>query len=143
MINYISKKGNISIKNLTKNLEKKEELKDINEKGETNEPLIYEEKEMFNEDIGSDIQNKMDKKHESINFLQFFLNYFYCSCCKKRKEQEIIKICNEIISKYLSIESLLYNQIILESFWNDYRWNDPDLNNLKKNELINKFNNLV
>jgi len=143
IINYISKKGNISIKDLTKNLEKKAELKDINEKGETNEPLIYEEKEMFNEDIGSVIQNKMDKKHESINFLQFFLNYFYCSCCKKRKEQEIIKICNEIISKYLSIESLLYNQIILESFWNDYRWNDPDLNNLKKNDLIIKFNNLV
>ena len=143
IINYITNKRNISIINLTKDSGKKTELSDINGTGETNEPLINEEKEMFNEDIGNDIENEIDKKHEKINFLQFFLNNFYFSCCKRRKEQEIINVCNEIISKYLSVENLLYNQIILENLWSDYKWNNPDLNNLKKNELIGKFNNLV
>ena len=143
IINYITNKRNISINNLTKDSGKKTELSDINGTGETNEPLINEEKEMFNEDIGNDIENEIDKKHEKINFLQFFLNYFYFSCCKRRKEQEIINVCNEIISKYLSVENLLYNQIILENLWSDYKWNNPDLSNLKKNELIGKFNNLV
>ena len=143
IIRYVSNKRNISVNNLIRNSEKSKEMKEINIKEETNAPLINEENEMYNQEKGNDIQEEVDKNHEKINFMQFFLNNLYCHCCKKRKTQEIIKICNEIISKYLSVENLLYNQIILENFWRDYKWNNPDQNGLKYNELFLKFNNLI
>ena len=59
------------------------------------------------------------------------------------KAQEIIKLSNEIIGKYLSIENILLNQMIMENMMKDYKWNNPDLNSIKKNELIIKFNNLT
>ena len=141
IIRYVTQKRNISINNLIKKSEKKQEMKDINIKEETNAPLISEENEMFNDEIGNDIQEAVDKNHEKMNFYEFFLNSLYCDCCKKRKTQEIIKISNEIISKYLSIENLLYNQMILEQFWTDYKWNNPDLNNIQNDEMIIKLKN--
>ena len=61
----------------------------------------------------------------------------------EQKAQEIIKLSNEIIGKYLSIENILLNQMIMENLMKDYKWNNPDLNSIKKNELIIKFNNLT
>ena len=37
-----------------------------------------------------------------------------------KKEFNIINICNNILSKYISIDVILYNQIIFESFMKDY-----------------------
>ena len=56
--------------------------------------------------------------------------------------QEKIKISNEIIEKYLSVENIIYNQIIMKNLLKDYKWNDPNLNNINKNEDIIRFNNL-
>ena len=56
--------------------------------------------------------------------------------------QEKIKLSNEIIEKYLSVENIIYNQIIMKNLLKDYKWNDPNLNNINKNEDIIRFNNL-
>ena len=32
--------------------------------------------------------------------------------------------------------------MILENLWEDYKWNNPDLNNVKNNELITRFKSL-
>ena len=43
----------------------------------------------------------------------------------------------------MSIESLLYNQLILENLLKDYKWNNPMLNNLKANDFINRYRQLL
>ena len=76
-----------------------------------------------------------------ISFLQYFLNNIYCQCCRKNRKQELINICNKIVSKYTSIDYILLNQIKLENLFKDYKWNDPSLNDIKNNELIIKLKN--
>ena len=66
----------------------------------------------------------------------------YSNCCKI-KNQQIISKCNEIISKYYSIEYILYNQIKLENLFKDYKWNDPTLNNYDNNKFIIELKNLI
>jgi len=56
-------------------------------------------------------------------------------------KKELIQKCNEIISKYYSIENIIYNQIKLENLMKDYRWNDPRLNNFDNNQLIEQLKN--
>ena len=115
-------------------------------KNNADTPLITDEKEdndLIIGEVGNDLENKIDKKHEKINFFQFFLGNVYFKWCKKRREQEIIKICNEIISKYLSINNILLNQLIFENLLKDYKWNNPALNDITKNELISKFNEII
>ena len=58
-------------------------------------------------------------------------------------DQQIISKCNEIISKYYSIEYIIYNLIKLENLFRDYRWNNPALNNYENNELIIELKNLI
>ena len=43
----------------------------------------------------------------------------------------------------MSIESILYNQMKLENLFIDYNWNNPILNNIEKNDLINKLKTLI
>ena len=88
-----------------------------------------------------------EKSHYDYNlpkysFLQFFLNNLYC-CLKNHKKQEILHICNNIIMKYLSIDSILYYQIKMENLFNDYKWNNPSLNNIENNELFMKLKTLI
>ena len=144
IIRYItSHKENIKENDLTQNSNKNLEIKELNNKiEETNIPLINNENEIFANEIGEDIENTVNENNDKIYFWHFFWNNLYFSCCKKTKEQEIIKLSNEIIEKYLSVENIIYNQIIMENLLKDYKWNDPNLNNITKNELIIKFNNL-
>ena len=147
IIRYItSPKKNLIKNDLTQNSNQNLEINELNEldgkNEETNAPLINNENEMLNNEIGEDIENQVNENNNTFSFLQFFMNNLYFSCCKKTKEQEIIKLSNEIVEKYLSVENLMYNQIIMENLLKDYKWNDPNLNNIKKNELIIKFNNL-
>ena len=91
--------------------------------------------------------NNHDNNHNynfyKINFIQFILNNVYYKKKKekkkKRNEQEIIDICNNILSKYTSIEVILYNQIIFENLLKDYKWNDNNLNTIENNSLIKKL----
>jgi len=147
IIRYItSPKKNLIKNDLTQNSNQNLEINELNEldgkNEETNAPLINNENEMLNNEIGEDIVNQVNENNNTFSFIQFFMNNLYFSCCKKTKVQEIIKLSNEIVEKYLSVENLMYNQIIMENLLKDYKWNDPNLNNIKKNELIIKFNNL-
>ena len=59
------------------------------------------------------------------------------------RKQKIISKCNEIISKYYSIENIVYNQILLENLFKDYQWINQDLKTYENNELIIQLNDLV
>ena len=151
IIRYITSIKNSPDENLNKNsntegIKEIDNEIDIDNKNNADTPLINGEKEendLIIGEVGKDLENKIDKNHEKINFLQFFLNNVYFKCCKKTREQEIINICNEIISKYLSINNILLNQILFENLLKDYKWNNPSLNDIGKNELITKFNDIV
>ena len=46
-----------------------------------------------------------------FTFMHFFCNNLYFDKCRKFKSQETLHICNAILLKYMSIESILYNQM--------------------------------
>ena len=104
---------------------------------ENNEININDDKdtEKFEEDNDN---TKLPK----LRFYEYFFNNMYSNCCKI-KNQQIISKCNEIISKYYSIEYILYNQIKLENLFKDYKWNDPTLNNYDNNKFIMELKNLI
>ena len=108
-------------------------------------PLINESSKEQNNIIENDIEDFINEKKISKkpHFWDFFLQNWLCECCIKSNKQKIIKISIEIISKYMSIESLLYNQLILENLLKDYKWNNPMLNNLKANDFINRYRQLL
>ena len=91
----------------------------------------------------SDINKNDDSSFtlDKLSFFDFLYNNIYCKCCKKRRWQEIINIVNNTIYKYLSIDSLLYNQMNLENLFKDYIWNNPLLNNIQNNPMIIKLKN--
>ena len=57
-----------------------------------------------------------------------------------KREFKVIKICNNILSKYISIDVILHNQIIFESFLNDYLNNFDIIGN---NILFKKLKLLI
>ena len=102
--------------------------------------LIRREFEEANDEIDDLLQEKIMPK---FSFFRFFCNNLYCKyCCYKYRKQEFLHICDELILKYLSIDSLLYNQMITENIFKDYKWNDPLLYNIEKNELLDKLKNI-
>ena len=99
-------------------------------------------------DIETDHNNDKseNKKNENNNrilpklhFYDFFFNNIYCKKCCSSNKQNLISICNEIISKYYSIDSILINQIKLENLFKDYQWKNQKLNNIENNYLINQL----
>lgn len=75
-----------------------------------------------------------------LHFYDFFINNFYFDrCCKNRKSQKIIDICDRILCKYASIDTIVYNQLLLENLLKDYKWNDPKLNNVTSNNLFSEL----
>ena len=80
----------------------------------------------------------------NLSFFSYIFNFFYCENCKcNMKNQIIISKCNDIVSKYYSIENVLHNQILIENLLNDYKWNEPHLKDIKNNELIINLNNYI
>ena len=124
-------------------------MNDLSDKDEEKE----EEKEKDN------VKNKIKKDEDENNvennitipkrilpklsFIDFYFNNIYCACSKRRTKQDILDICNKIISKYISVDSVLYDHILFENLLKDYSWNNPDLNNILNNELIKELNKLV
>ena len=95
-------------------------------------------KEKYDEDNNDDNEDDIisdDQRIKKMRFFDFFLNNIYC-CFKKRKAQKIIHECNEIVYKYASIDAIIKNQILIENFFKDYKWNNPSLNNVENNNLI-------
>ena len=77
---------------------------------------------------------------KKLHFFDFFLNnLYYDKCCKKNKSQNIINLCDQILFKYASIDTIVYNQILLENLFKDYKWNDPQLNNISNNNLFSEL----
>ena len=101
------------------------------------EELINDIKDFENiEDDEIDEMRQLKKLH----FFDFFLNNLYINkICKKRKPQKIINACNKILYKYASIDTIVYNQILIENLLKDYKWNDPSLNNPENNSLFNEL----
>ena len=84
-----------------------------------------------------------DNKSDSIRLYHFLLQHIYCKSEKIKKEYSIINICNKILSKYISIENILYNQIIFGDLLKDYHWNNSNLKNIENNILIKKLKSLT
>ena len=117
---------------------------DINNLG----PLIdkkSDKKELSAQDSG--IVTNIDDDEEDpivlnkLPFYDFFFNNVYSKCCGKIKNQEVLNTTNEIVYKYVSIDTLLYNQLKLENLFRDYKWNNPSLKSIKNNKLIRKLKN--
>ena len=51
----------------------------------------------------------------------------------------MIELCNNIVSKYSSIDVILSYQIIFENLMKDYKWNENYLKNISNNNLIKKL----
>ena len=107
-----------------------------------------EKKLSINDDINEEVLDEKDEdrpleEFPKHSFFEFFYNNIYCKCCKKRKNQEIINVYNEILFKYFSVDTILYNQIKLENIFKDYHWDNPALNSIEKNNLIIKLKRII
>jgi len=80
-----------------------------------------------------------DINFPKLSFFSYIFNIIYCHSCCDGKNQKFISKCNEIVSKYYSVENILYNQILIENLIKDYTWNDPRLKKVENNELINNL----
>ena len=114
----------------------------IDNKNEDNNALIINEE---NDKVITDKDFIYDSdKFPELNFFDFLFSGLYDGkCCCKLSKKELIQKCNEIISKYYSIENIIYNLIRLENLMKDYRWNDPRLNHFDNNHLIEQLKNLL
>ena len=93
------------------------------------------------------LQKNLENNDESfqiskINIFPFLLKKFNFKSKYMEKKHEIIHICNNILYKYMSIEIILYNQIIFEHLLKDYKWNEPNLTKLYCNDLIKKLKSI-
>ena len=117
------------------------ELPEYKEKSETlidtytNKDIIINEEESSKKYKDKDIRI-LPKLH----FYDFFFNGLYKRKCCNSKKQELLSTCNEIIFKYYSVDYILYNQLMLENLFKDYKWNNPKLNNVLNNDLMNNLN---
>ena len=105
-----------------------------------NKETIEENKdEENNKIIPEEISNESDTNLPKLSFISYLFNNIYCQKYCNMKNQILITKCNEIISKYYSIENIIYNQILMENFLKDYKWNDFKLKNIENNKLINNL----
>ena len=128
-------------------IQEREEEKEIINTNNKEEEKFEEENQKYNiEDNEEDNEkdNNIQKRNlPKLRFIDFIFNNVYSSKRCKNNRQEIISICNELISKYNSIENTLYFQLKLENLLKDYKWNNPELGKLDNNQLIIQLKNLV
>lgn len=85
------------------------------------------------------IDNNYDNEVEEnkIHNMNFF-SYLFCQNRKKyQKNKKLISLCDNILFKYMSLESVLNNQIILDNLFKDNKINDKTFNRIENSELIN------
>ena len=82
---------------------------------------------------------KKERIFPKLSFYDFIFNNIYCKKCCTSKKQDLLEICNKIISKYYTMDYIIYNQMRLENLFKDYKWNDPGLNIIENNEMINEL----
>jgi hypothetical protein len=90
-------------------------------------------------------KNKTERILPKYSFIQFFLNNCYCKCCRcrKYKQQEILQLCNNTIKKYLSVDSIVFNQMVFENLIKYHKLNNNSINNIDNNELILNLKTLI
>ena len=86
--------------------------------------------------VSEELIDESDILLPKLSFLSFILNNIYCDNFCYKKNQILISKCNEIITKYFSIENIILNQIKMENLLKDYKWNDQKLNTLENIELL-------
>jgi hypothetical protein len=131
-------------KELNGDLNKNEDL--LNKSNEDKDILVIndetnneEEQNILNNDFNND-----NGKFPKLNCFDFLFSGIYNGkCCCKLNIKKLIEKSNEIISKYYSIENIIYNQIKFENMLKDYRWNNQELNNFENNDLVIQFKNLI
>ena len=123
---------------LIKSISDKENESDFKEVINSEEEKISEDK-IDSKDEENTLVNEEERILPKLSFFEFYFIYIYFKICKRRKNQEIINICDKIIFKYISIDNVLYNLIRLENLFKDYKWNNPRLNSLKNNEIIKEL----
>ena len=111
-----------------------------NETDKTDEELNINN---YNHEDDKFTSNESDRILPNYSFIQYFFNNIYCKKCRKSKKQEILNLCNDISKKYMSVDSIMYNQMILENLLKDYKWNNPNLNSIKNIELIYKLKQVI
>ena len=122
------------IKDDSDNEKEKENKLSINSEEEEG---IIDNKKKENEE--NNLINEEGRVLPKLCFCEFYLNKIYFKICKKRKKQEIINICNKLVFKYISIDYVLYSLMKLENLFKDYKWNNPELNSIKDNEIIKEL----
>ena len=95
-----------------------------------------EEKEYKDDESDNSLLNLPKQR-----FINFILNRLVIHNCCKSNKQKLITLCNSIIYKYNSIENILYNQIRFENLLNDYKWNNPKLNDIQNKKTILEIRN--
>ena len=106
-----------------------------------NDNKLLIKKDINYEEDSNDDENQEIRKLIKFSFFDFYFNNIYCKKFHKIK-QEIINLYNEISCKYLSVDTIIYNQMMLENLFKDYKWNNPSLNSIENNELVIKLKNL-
>ena len=76
---------------------------------------------------------------KKLSLIDFLLDNFKCRNNKKKKKHIIIDVCNKIMYKYTSVETILYNQILFENLLKDYEWSEPSIKKISYNFLIRKL----
>ena len=136
---------------MNKNINKKDSLLGKNDEiyrisiNDEDTDKLDEENNQENNDNYYNINEEKNKSRNlpKLTFFDYFFNYIYCEKCCKIRKQKIISKCNEIISKYYSIENIIYNQILLENLFKDYQWINQDLKTYENNELIIQLKDLI
>ena len=136
--NILSEKMRFNInynKNPEDELEKIELNSDLIEPSEENE---NNNKKIKNIEIGEGGGENIIKNLDlpSPNFFDFLIHKIYFKCFGHSKKQAIIESCNNMVSKYITIESIIYNQIRLDNLLKDYKWNNPQYESNQKDEFI-------
>ena len=141
--NILSEKLRINISHINKNIDEKLLVPKIELNGGLIDSKSEEEEE--NEKLGLDKNNDEEKEMKktsenldlpSLKFFDFFGNTFYLKCFGPSNKQSLIDSCNDIVSKYVTIESIVYNQMKLEYLWKDYKWNNPQYEIKEKDDMI-------
>ena len=127
------------------NLNRKiEEDNDEKTKIELKSDLLDDKKEekeniIFSENAGEEKQRKIYSENidlPSPRFIDFLCHNLYFKCFGPSSRQALIESCNDIVAKYITIESIFYNQMRLEYLWKDYKWNNPQYEVKQKDDLI-------
>ena len=121
-------------------LDTKDALLESNSDNEKN--IIENDKDKEKEENNNDDINdqKEAKIRSGLHFYDFLFNNFYLKKYCNSSKQNFVSTCNEIISRYNSVDYILYNQIKLENLFKDYKWNNPKLNDIQNNKLIMDLN---